>query len=267
MDVEVRIGHFDAVCVELSLDIPVDGEQGGPVVIGGGPDLQHIFDGAVTVVLHGGEGSLLLQNGGNFRRGLPQGVQHTVDGSGIGSGNGNVDTAGAGGGVVDDLGGGNGTVGDGNQLVVSGGQLGIGQADLLDDAGLAGNLNKVARVEGVGGQKDEAAEYIGQGVLQSQGNGQSSHGGQSDDAGDIQAQLGGNNQRQQSQQQDLGGGEDQLVNGLFQLGLFQSLFCQFNGETDGNDANDQDQQRGQQLRQGKIGEEGSNIGHNRGLLS
>ena len=252
VDIQMGVGHFNTGLIEFDFNILVHGKQGGPVIIGSRPDLQHILDGAVTVILHSGEGRLLFQDRGNGGASLPQRFQYAVDGSVVGGGNGNIDTPGTGGGVINDLGSGDSAVGNGHQLVVSGSQLGVSQADLLDHTRLAGYFHKVTGVEGMGGQQHKASEHIGQSVLQRQGNGQGSNGCQGDDAGDIDAQLGSNDQRQQRIQQDLCGRGDQLMDSLFQLGLFQCFCHQLHGETDTQDAYQQQDQRRQDLGQGQI---------------
>ena len=67
------------------------------------------------------------------------------------------------------LGGGNGAVGDGHALVVGGGQLGVGQADLLDGSALAGDLHIVTGSEGLGVEQCEATEHVCQQILEYDG--------------------------------------------------------------------------------------------------
>ena len=56
MDIEVGVGHFDALLVEDVLHPLVDGEVYVPIVRRFGPEPQDIVDGVVSVAVHGSEG-------------------------------------------------------------------------------------------------------------------------------------------------------------------------------------------------------------------
>ena len=234
MDVQVGVGHTDLVLVENVFDPLVDLIVDIPVIFGLGPDAKHVADSAFTVGFHGGKGSRLQQRLVH-RSCQQQSVNDLLGGGIIGGGYLQTDPAGAGAGVVDDLGGNHSTVGDGDHLVIGSGEHGVGHVDLHHSTGLACDLHIVAGVEGMGGQQREAADHICQNILQSKRNGKSQHAGKSDDAGNIDAQLGCGNETQQNIHGHPDDGADQTVGSFFQLGFQQDL-----GNCRGYDMDDQD---------------------------
>ena len=91
----------------------------------------------------------------------------------------------------------------------------------------------------MGGKNGEAADDVGEHILQGQGNGQGQDACQSDDAGDVNAKAGGHAQTQQDIHGHLGERQNQAVGGLFQVGFFQSPLKQLCDDANDQKANDQ----------------------------
>ena len=65
-----------------------------------------------------------------------------------------------------------GAVGDADDLVIRGLELGVGDAHFQNGTGLIPQLHKVPGFEGTGGEERDAADHIGEGSLDCQGQGQ-----------------------------------------------------------------------------------------------
>ena len=117
VDIEVGVGHGDALFVKDGLDPLVQSEIHIPVVFGLDPDAEAVVDGTLAVAGEYSHGCGVQQD---LVHGAGQGqcVNDLLGGDGIGGGDGNLYTAGALGGVIDDLGGDDSTVGDGDDLVI-----------------------------------------------------------------------------------------------------------------------------------------------------
>ena len=238
MYVQMGVGHGDALLVEDVLDPLGQGEIHVPVILGLHPDAKGVGNGAVAVAAHAGAGGGCQEHIVHGSR-QHQRVDDLLGGSVVGGGDGDIHPTGVGGGVVDDLRRDHGAVGNGNELVVKGGKAGVGHVDLLHRAGLPGDLHIVAGVEGVGGKNGEAADDVGEHILQGQGNGQGQDAGQGDDAGNVNVKAGGYAQTQQDIHGHLGERQNQAVGGLFQMGFFQSPLKQLRDDANDQKANDQ----------------------------
>ena len=91
----------------------------------------------------------------------------------------------------------------------------------------------------MGGKNGEAADDVGEHILQGQGNGQCQDACQSDDAGNVNVKAGGYAQTQQDIHGHLGKGQDQAVGGLFQMGFFQPSAQQLCDNADDENADNQ----------------------------
>lgn len=116
------------------------------------------------------KGSGGKQAGGGVGR-PEEGRLHRFHRAAIGGGDGEIHTAGAGGGEVGDPGGSGGAVGDADDLVIRGLELGVGDAHFQNGTGLIPQLHKVPGFEGTGGEERDAADHIGEGSLDCQGQG------------------------------------------------------------------------------------------------
>ena len=95
--------------------------------------------------------------------------------------------------------------------------------------------------KGLGMQKRQAADQIGQQVLHGQGNRQGQDTGQCHDTADINANAGGNDQCQQHKQHGANQGPQQVMGSLFHFGLYKRLVHQLHHDADGKNTNHQDQ--------------------------
>ena len=251
MNVQVGVGHSHVLLSEDALDVLIDSEEYIPVVLRLAPYAQGVVDSALAVVDNSSEGSGIFQNA-LYTACSTQSLQNLLRLLGVSGGDGHVHTAGAGNGEVDDLCSDDSAVGDGSDLVVGGSQLGVAHADLQDSALLTCDFHEVAGLEGLGGQQSQTADHVGQQILDGQGDSQGQHAGQGHNAGHIDAQLGGNDQSEQQDQDSLDDGADQTVAGLFQLGLGQQLGNQLVQQDDDNQTDNSQDHCGQQVAQGEV---------------
>ena len=66
MDIEMRIGHLNILCIKYVFNLLVYAEQGIPVVFTLAPDLQSVLDGTVSVAGNAHKGGRVLQNSGEI---------------------------------------------------------------------------------------------------------------------------------------------------------------------------------------------------------
>ena len=182
------ICHGDAVFCKAVAHIFVERVVHAPVILVSAPDPQGIVDGAGLVLLEAHKGLRLGEDALIGKDGFHDGGLDLLGGIIVGGGEEHVHPALILAVIVYHRGGGDGGVGDGDGLVVSGGDDGVEKADALYAAALCGKLDIVAHGEGPGHQQGNAGEKVCHDVLYGKAQRKSDHAEKSHQRGGGDAQ-------------------------------------------------------------------------------
>jgi len=187
MDIQMVVCHLDIMALEAIADLFLEVAHDGPVVSVLYPNADDIADCAVAVIAYEDDGVGIVEDQIGAGDGILQSLADIGCGSIVGCRNCDVDAACGFAGVVDDPARADRAVGNMDELVVGGAELGVDDADVSDGALGAAGLYIVTQLEGVAGEDHNSACQVGEGILNSQREGEADYAEEGDEGGDVDA--------------------------------------------------------------------------------